>query len=222
MRRLAEVAGVLWLGLGSMGAGASDAHDGARVHVTARLYDSAALRPESRAGAAAEAGAILGAAGLDVQWLDCSPPVGPAVREPCARVPDRAEVVVRILGTSAPGRPGEPLPLGYALVDPRRELGVLATVYLDRVTILAGVAGAEPTRLLGRAVAHELTHLLIGRNEHGTHGLMRPVWSSDDVRLDRPDDWQLHPTDARAALAAIARRAGPRQASRPRPPRSEA
>jgi hypothetical protein len=60
---------------------------------------------------------------------------------------------------------------------------------LDRVMFLARAAGGNAARLLGYAIAHEIGHLLLASNAHGAHGLMRPIWSSAEVRRGRTADW---------------------------------
>jgi hypothetical protein len=54
---------------------------------------------------------------------------------------------------------------------------VLATVYYDRVTWKAGRMGMPTNRLLGRAVAHELGHLLLPPSAHESGGIMREAWN---------------------------------------------
>jgi hypothetical protein len=65
--------------------------------------------------------------------------------------------------------------------------------------------------LLGRAIAHELVHAVSGRSTHAQHGLMRGVWLSREVALDRAEDWRLH--DAETALLRSRRRPVSVQAS---------
>ena len=43
------------------------------------------------------------------------------------------------------------------------------------VGAVAAQAEADPSLVLGRAIAHELGHLLIGTTRHSTHGLMRAL-----------------------------------------------
>jgi hypothetical protein len=100
-------------------------------------------------------------------------------------------------------------PLGEALIDTRARAGVLATVYVDRVNWLAARTGVDRDELLGRAIAHELGHLLMGTSTHGTTGLMRPVWSPSDVRRRESGDWSFEPQE----IAAIKARARGRQES---------
>ena len=81
--------------------------------------------------------------------------------------------------------------LGYALIDRQQHTGALATVYVDRVASLAQESGVDGSLLLGRAIAHEIGHLLIGTNQHSTSGVMRARWSRRDLRRGRPDQWRF-------------------------------
>ena len=69
-----------------------------------------------------------------------------------------------------------------AVVDVDAGVGSLATVYADRVRVMAQRAGVDNAELLGRAMAHEVGHLLLGTNGHAAHGLMRASWSSVDLQ----------------------------------------
>ena len=72
------------------------------------------------------------------------------------------------------------------MLDTASGHGVLATIYIDRVEWLAHEAGADSRALLGRAIAHELGHLLLATTTHGPAGLMRAFWSQDEVRRGQP------------------------------------
>ena len=80
--------------------------------------------------------------------------------------------------------------------------------YLDRVVRLARAAGVDVARLLGYAIAHELGHLLLADTGHSRDGLMRAVWSDDELRRSRASDWRLTSREA----AAIRARRGARMA----------
>jgi len=104
--------------------------------------------------------------------------------------------------------------LGEAFIESRTQTGVLATVFIDRTELLAGKVGIDYRTLLGRAIAHELGHLLLGTPAHG-RGLMREVWSRDELQRTRHSDWRLDPLDASAIRNRLAQRtlARPRSAS---------
>ena len=55
----------------------------------------------------------------------------------------------------------------------RERTGVLATIFVDSVELIASLSEIDATLLLGRAIAHELGHLLLGTNAHSVRGLMR-------------------------------------------------
>ena len=76
--------------------------------------------------------------------------------------------------------------------------GVLATIYVDRVERMAGLSEANTASLLGRAIAHELGHLLLATNAHSSSGLMRAYWSPRDIRGNQIADWVLTRKDAEA------------------------
>jgi hypothetical protein len=176
-----------------------------RVYNTARL-DTAALTT------ALEIARVTLRPAATVAWLECGPRSAA-----CAAAPGPGDLVLRILevgdrpagapaGAVALRSPSLPVPLGDAFVDIGSQSGVLATIYLDRVTRLAGSAGASVTPLLGRAIAHELGHLLLGTTAHSPRGLMRSLWSREEVRRGRAADWALSEGEA-AAIRARLRRA---------------
>lgn len=132
-------------------------------------------------------------AGVGVAWPAC----------PCL-VPVRpGELVVRITAASSASMPGA---LGFSFVDLEQKAGTLATVFADRVQTLAAFAGADAGELLGRVIAHEIAHLLIGTRDHGSRGLMRGEWRASEVARQRPSDWRLARADGLKIREAIKRR----------------
>jgi hypothetical protein len=160
--------------------------------VTVRLYDAGELSERARASSQAEAAGILARARVPTVWVDCgSPAAKPAVAAPCSSPPGPEDLIVRLLHAagSASG------PLGYSLVDVEQRRGWLATVFVNRVDALAVAAGADRSRLLGRAMAHEVVHLLLGTTRHSLSGLMRARWRPADLARELPWDWWLSADD---------------------------
>lgn len=160
-----------------------------------RVYADAALDPERRRAALETATRIIENGGVTVEWRDCSDGT-----DTSCQVPARTRtLVLRIV--SGRDRPAEPaagadtdtgpadLRLGTAVVDARTHTGTLATVYLDRVEAVAERLGMNVPRLLGRAMAHELGHLLLRTPGHSATGLMRAVWTQDELLQNRVQDW---------------------------------
>jgi hypothetical protein len=175
------------------------------------LYDVEAVPAAESEPALKEAQVILAGAGLSAVWVPCSAAISGARR--CTKPLSGAELAVRMV--TAPPRPlrARALPLGYSLVDARTQSGALATIYLDRVRWLAAAATTNSAALLGRAIAHEIGHLLLGTPQHGRVGVMREIWSRETMRSSRSDEWRFSVSEARQMLAAVlAREAGRREA----------
>jgi hypothetical protein len=144
------------------------------LSLAVRVYDNTGLPPGDRAAALAAAHATLKNAGIAVTWRGDD------------AVPAPGDVIVRIVAASAEASPGS---LGFSLIDVERRVGTLATVYADRVADLAARSGADSGLLLGRAMAHEIGHMLIGAPTHSRFGLMRAVWATGELRRGLPSDW---------------------------------
>jgi hypothetical protein len=157
--------------------------------------------PSARLAAARRAfERILLKAGVVTEWRYCGrTSLRPALLRPpsCEWLLAPAEVVVRIV-RETPGDPQARSPLGFAYVDGAAGKGVLATVFINRLEALARRAGADPGELLGRTMAHEAGHLLLGTTSHSPNGLMRAEWREHEVRRNAPADWEFLPNESAA------------------------
>ena len=192
--------------------------------VPVRVYEATDLAGAARQTALDTARVTLAQAGVTLAWIACSGRESAV----CGRARPPGELVLRIVRAGGPkGVPSAAavrahaslLPLGDAFVDLGTQSGVLATVYLDRVSALAEAARVSLGRLLGYAIAHELGHLLIGTNAHGSHGLMRPIWSRDEIRRGRASDWLFTDGEKKAMRAGLAARRAPICCLAQQPPR---
>jgi hypothetical protein len=161
--------------------------------VTVRVYDNANV-PKAAVRAALDTAAhTLRPADVEVTWLSCSTSSG----GPCTEPIRRGELMVRLVRSrQVAGADDESL--GTALVDPATGTGVLATVYVDRVERLAKASGSDLGMLLGRAMAHEIGHLLMGGSAHAVRGLMRPRWTRAEVTRNVIADWRFDAPELRA------------------------
>jgi hypothetical protein len=165
--------------------------------VVVRTYNRFGVAPRELTTALETARAILRGASIDLVWRECGP---------CNEPPGPRELIVRIVAAPAQAEPGS---LGNSLVDVQRRGGSLATIFADRVESLATTAAFDPGVLLGRTIAHELVHLLIGTTEHSARGLMRARWDARELERDLQRDWVLsrdEGTRMRRGLVARARR----------------
>lgn len=175
------------------------ADTGRETDVVVRVYDGTHAERALRTGAIQQASDILAATGLAVAWHDCT---GDAIRRQCDNLPNARTLIVRIAprfvsgAAFARGRieargtaDSSGAVLGFAVVEQSSGGGVMATVFLDRVFAVARRAGIDASVLLGRAISHEVGHLLLASNAHAESGLMREVWTDAELALDRPRDW---------------------------------
>jgi hypothetical protein len=81
--------------------------------------------------------------------------------------------------------------MGFALVNIAQGVPFLATVCADLVRTVSREAHLDYQLLLGRAIAHEIGHLLLDTNRHADSGLMRAGWSNAELRGNARDDWSF-------------------------------
>jgi hypothetical protein len=155
-----------------------------RTTITVRVCKDVSLPSMVEQRALDEAGAVLRAASVDVRWRKCT---GPDVDASSTAF----ELVLRIVEAR---QATPPAVLGTAFVI-RRAGGVLATVYADRVAVLANQALIDVAVLFGRVAAHELGHLMMRTSVHARHGLMRSQWTTDELRRNYAPDWTFTARD---------------------------
>ena len=168
------------------------AHDGERLSVVVRLYASGAAPPASPR-ALSVATTILEDAGVHVTWTSCGS--GSHTEPACDSLMASTDLLLRMI--RCPDNLSSSLPaLGNAVIDRQQHTGALATIYVDRVASLARESGVDGSLLLGRAIAHEIGHLLLGTGDHPREGLMRARWSQEELRGFRPSNWLFSPAEA--------------------------
>ncbi len=137
-----------------------------------RVYDAASLNERVLTEAKQVAAGLLSDAGASVAWVNCT-----ATSGRCSGGLRENELVLRLVPEAA--NKGA---LGYALVPPGNRLGRYATIYAEGVADLARGFKTRDADLLGYTIAHELGHLLLGRNSHSKRGIMRADWNVWDAR----------------------------------------
>ena len=199
-------------------AGSAGAQTRERELLVVRSYNAFGIASNTMQSAERGLTATFAAAGIDVHWRECrtARPAAPRTARrpapaPCDEVLMPREVVVRIV--QAPRTERDPNVLGFSYVDTRVKRGTLGTVYMDRVAGLARQHRVEPGRMLGRAIAHEVAHLLLGTMAHAPTGLMREQWlfgglfgglSGGIFGRNREADWTFSDSEAAAMRAALA------------------
>jgi hypothetical protein len=128
-----------------------------------RLANTAAVPAKALRQAETSAGTILARAGLRVEWVDCSVEACAAIAGFWIQFVERAPV-----GLHADSA-------GYAVLYPAGEgTGGYAVVAWRPVAAAAAEQNLEAGLLLGATMAHEIGHLLLGRDAHSMNGVMVP------------------------------------------------
>lgn len=185
-----------------------DAAGTKRTNLVVRTYDAFHVAAADWEAAISGAATILDTAGIGVEWVHCSsyragePDSGPPR---CTLPYARNEVTLRVIDRPVQG-PADVILLGDSMLDRSVRSGTLATIYLDPVERLARTARVTTGTVLARAMAHELGHLLLGTNTHSARGLMRPVWTAEELTRNEPVDWSIPRDDGAKMRRALARR----------------
>lgn len=155
--------------------------------IQVQVYNYARVEPETLRRAEREVTRIFGRAGVNVDWIDCLRASDQAQAKRANRngggefqrnnacfEPFIAEdLLLRVLPGSkhAKFRFGETT-FGFATGS------AVASVFYPRVEDSARWLGDPPETsvILGHVIAHEIGHLLLGRESHSLTGLMRARW----------------------------------------------
>jgi hypothetical protein len=159
--------------------------------VVVRVYDNTGLPDSVRRASLTLAADIFARAEVEIGWVHCP--------SRCGRSPGPDQLILRMTRS-----PATAVGVGSSLIDPVLKAGRLATVYVDQVDSMARRASTDRVAILSRAIAHEIGHLILGTAEHTRAGLMRNVWTTEELRRDRDEDWQFSPVQRTLLRARIA------------------
>ena len=176
--------------------------------LTVRLYNTAGLPVSALVAARLAAGPILRDTGIDVTFRTCQTADAARADAPIDRCDDSlkpGEVVVRIVDAPALNPVLDPTAYGVTYVVRETNRGWLATVFADRITAAASRVDLDRGTLIGRVLAHEVGHLLLGSGYHGDAGLMRAQWPDDLLQHRDAAEWRFSMTEV-AAIHDVLRR----------------
>jgi len=146
------------------------------LKIEVHIYNYSAVSHEMLARAEHESARIFERIGVATIWLDCPLTSQEAVRNRACALPDApTRLALRLQSNSMADSLGVGGDIfGSALLPANESFGVVANVYADRTRELAD--GREFEVILGRVIAHELGHLLLGKNAHSAAGIMHARW----------------------------------------------
>jgi hypothetical protein len=166
-----------------------------------RSYDTFGIDADTRRTMEAVVVRMFDSAGIELQWSECWTLRAASTLASCATTLQPHEVVMRIAATPRTERDADVL--GFSYIDPQAKRGTLGTVYTDRISALARRRGVDPAYLLGRAIAHEAAHLLLGTGDHASDSVMRQSLADGDFASRS----SFSPQEAAAMRNALVERA---------------
>jgi hypothetical protein len=146
------------------------------TEITVQVFNNAGAPRRVVARAERTAARIFSKAGIAVRWLDCPPysrELGPD--QVCRDSADRAFFVVSINEQCPPEE--HDIALGYAVLAGR---GNHAAAVYPRISAFEATESEPDADVLGAVLAHELGHLIFRSVRHGK-GIMKPIWTRDDL-----------------------------------------
>lgn len=188
--------------------GARTRQSGLRIEV--HIYNYSAYSTEMLDRAEQETARIFERIGIAAIWVVCPPSSLEGVRTEACALPDApTRLTLRLFSNSMASRArlsGDAF--GYALLPANEGFGLVANVFADRVRELPN--GGECAGVtLGRVIAHELGHLLLGRNGHSAAGIMHTPWRSEDLELHREGLMLFMPGEAKRIRTQVLARMSP-------------
>jgi len=146
--------------------------------VTVSIHNHAGVPANTLAEAERTASSIFKQAGVNIDWSNCDLPAeARQIASSChvTEFPRHLQLSIArrsknltesVLGVSFLGEDGS---------------GWCSDVFFERVEELHKHVNLNLGPLLGDVVAHEIAHLLLGRNAHSGSGIMRPHWDERDL-----------------------------------------
>lgn len=142
--------------------------------LSVRIYSFSGMSEWMLTGAETEAKRMLNSVSLKLRWVDCTSSV---MDSECFVKPQYTDLIVRILPKALPG-----VSISALGITDYSDNEAASFVFYDRIAALRTHTNLVPS-MLGRVMAHEIGHLLLRGQKHSDVGLMRPQWSSDDLRV---------------------------------------
>jgi hypothetical protein len=172
------------------------------AHLHVRVYDYAQVPPKVLSSAEDQVNMIFREAGVNVAWVNLTPPKDPSQAQPVGRHPaGSAGIDLRIVGRfEATTRMLRYDAMGFA-VPPDT-----AAISLEWVDKFASLGIAEEYQVLGAAMAHEIGHLFLGPNSHSPVGIMRAGWKEQDLLEASQARLTFTPDQSRRILTEVRQR----------------
>lgn len=180
--------------------------------LTVRVYNHVGVPAGVMRPATQIAREIYRKIGIDTLWVSCMARDGQTVASLCATPPDVTNIRVQIGSETDATRFGAgPNSSGYAMPAKQGKFGSTTILFFNRISRQATESGVAIETLLGHMLAHEIAHLLLGRDpaggdSHSKSGIMKAPWGRSELRLASTGALRFHNREKRRLISnAIAR-----------------
>jgi hypothetical protein len=151
--------------------------DGREIAVTVSVFNDAGIPPEVLRAAGIRARLVLENAGMALTWIDCGSPGRWRSQAGCAAISFPSHLSLRLVKRAASASEDT---FGQSFLDSRGQ-GSYASIYTEAIRGSRLLGTVSEGNMLGYVAAHEIGHLLLGRDSHSSSGLMSPVWRAGEV-----------------------------------------
>jgi len=176
--QLSRALGWLFMGLLPSVVGAAPDTHSTPVSLTVSIFNDAGVPAAVLQQAESRARGVLSDAGVSLTWLDCGVPGHWRAELGCQAIAFPTHFSVRLVA----GRKAvSDDTFGQSYLNKRGE-GSYANVYVTPLSSAKALSLIKEGDLLGYVVAHELGHLLLGKESHSAGGLMRARWEVAELQ----------------------------------------
>lgn len=179
---------------------------GEKLRIVLRIYNYAQLSPTALRGAADQATAVFRQAGIEALWLGDPRSSQEAWNGTAPEASlEPADFAVRIVASSDLYPPTRTV-MGFTMLCATESSYCVATVFYPRALALATQARTPVAQVLGRAIAHEVDHVLLATLSHSQDGIMRVGWRAKDFAPQSAASLLFTSEDAVQIAAAVRQR----------------
>jgi len=155
---------------------------GQNPQITVSVFSDVPVSADLLGRAEQRAQEVFSIAGVDIDWINCTPAADGASDAACTRSYGPNDFALRI--TSHGSNATSDNAFGVAFLGSEGR-GRYADVFWNRAQEFDARSHGRLDQILGTVMAHEMGHLLLGLNSHSISGLMRARWGNDELhRID--------------------------------------
>ena len=146
--------------------------------VNVNVYNDAGVPANAMLHAQQSAGGIFRTAGLHLTWRNCEDPAqNLSSQQGCGKT-GGVSLSLRVVRHSLTLSDSV---FGTSFLDEHGS-GIYGDIFFDNVQHMSEAAHVSLGDVLGHVIAHEIGHLLLGKDAHSQTGIMRPRWSKQELK----------------------------------------